>query len=232
MKSEYGGEFFKPDVLDKAIEDISGDIAVDIAAYGLDSTDADFHAMMEDYKRGIYIFKLQEDEVWDKIQLDSLSLIAYWEQHKEEYQLGERVSFDEIYTRTDTAAAELFKQLKQGVPFDSLRGENFRPSTKTAKGVYDSVDVEATLLARKADEIQGAGNFTAPFKSDGGWSIVMLRERHTARMMTYQEARPLMLGDYQEMEAERLEEEFLNQLHSIYKPKKYYDELENAYRIE
>ena len=104
----------------KAINILAEDMLLKQEAMNLDKTDPEFAQLMEDYKDGIFIFKLQEDEVWNKVKIDSADVYNYWNQNKDKYTWPERISFSEIYTTKDSLINICYDMLEGGTSFDSL----------------------------------------------------------------------------------------------------------------
>ncbi len=50
-------------------------------ALSLEKTDTQFAELMKDYQNGIFIFKLQEEEVWNKVKVDSIKLYDFYQKN-------------------------------------------------------------------------------------------------------------------------------------------------------
>ncbi len=59
---------FNRDEVVTAINKTSEDLLKEEEALNLDKVNPEFASLMNDYRDGIYIFKLQEDEVWNKVK--------------------------------------------------------------------------------------------------------------------------------------------------------------------
>lgn len=213
-----------------AIKKISSEVAIDIESMQLENSYPEFAELMEDYKNGIYIFKLQDDEVWSKIEIDSLRLLQYYEQNKEKYRWNDRVQFSEIFSRNDSLISHYYDLLKTGEDFDTLASiYTERPGFKDKAGKFDLIDANSSELAVEANKLRNQGDFSAPFKVTGGHSIVKLVKKEAARIKTFEEAKAEVSGAFQEEESKRLENEYLNSLKTIYKPVYNYKDLEKAF---
>jgi len=222
--------FIKINVM-KAANKLAEDKLIEQQAMNLQKDDPNFASLMDEYRNGVYIFKLQEDEVWNKLDIDSVKIYSYWEEHKEEFTLPDRVAFGEIYSMKDSLIQEYYKRLKAGTDFDSLAVlYTERPGKKNDKGRYQLQDVDFSDLSSKANTIEAPGDYTEPFPISGGYSIIKLYKREPARIKTFDEARAEVSGIVQEVESKRLENEFLDRLNNIYKPVIYYDELNKAFK--
>ncbi len=220
----------KPELM-KAIDKTSEDLLLEEEALNLPKEDPEFAALMDDYKNGIFIFKLQEEEVWDKIKYDSTAVYNYWEKNKEDYKLPERVAFSEIFSTRDSLINKYYKLLQDGADFDSLAAlYTERPGKKIAKGRYDLQDVEFSDFTRHANKIKNVGEYTEPVPFSGGYSIFKLNEREPARLKTFEEARAEVSSKFQEMQSKKLEEDYTSSLEKRYQPVIYYETLNDAFK--
>ena len=49
--------------------------------------------LLEEYKEGILLYRIEQDEVWKKVMVNDSLLKEYYNVHKEEYRWPERVQF-------------------------------------------------------------------------------------------------------------------------------------------
>jgi peptidyl-prolyl cis-trans isomerase SurA len=184
---------------------------------------------MDDYKNGIFIFKLQEEEVWNKILIDSVKLNEFYLSTKENYQFPDRVSFAEIFSAKDSVINSYYGQLQSGVSFDSLVSLTERAAVKDKGGVYPIDDVKKSPLYEEASKLEKPGDYSMPVKVTGGFAIIKLLEKDPARLKTFEEARAQVAGEFQENESKRLENDYIERLNKRYEPVVYYSELEKAF---
>jgi len=226
-----GKPIFVRDEVVNAINKLSEDLLKEEEALNLDKVNPQFAALMNDYRDGIYIFKLQEEEVWNKVIVDSASVYNYWNENKENYSLKERISFSEIFSMKDSLINIYYKSLVEGASFDSLANlYTERPGKKERSGFYELQDVDFSDFSKEANKLENAGDYSEPIPFSGGYSIFKLIERQSARLKTFEEAKAEVSGKYQEMESNRLEEEYINSLNKRYNPVIFYDELEKAFK--
>jgi len=226
-----GKPIFVRDEVVNAINKLSEDLLKEEEALNLDKVNPQFAALMNDYRDGIYIFKLQEEEVWNKVIIDSASVYNYWNENKENYSLKERISFSEIFSMKDSLINIYYKSLVEGASFDSLANlYTERPGKKERSGFYELQDVDFSDFSKEANKLENAGDYSEPIPFSGGYSIFKLIERQSARLKTFEEAKAEVSGKYQEMESNWLEEEYINSLNKRYNPVIFYDELEKAFK--
>lgn len=222
--------FLKVELM-KALNKFVGDKLIEYQAMNLQKEDPNFASLMDEYRNGVYIFKLQEDEVWNKLDIDSIKIYSYWEEHKEDFTLPDRVAFGEIFSMRDSLIQKYYGWIQEGADFDSLAAlYTERPGKKKDNGRYKLQDVDFSDLSRKANTIENPGDITEPFPFSGGYAIFKLYQREPARLKTFDEARAEVSGIVQEKESKRLEKEYLDILNNIYKPVIFYDELHKAFK--
>lgn len=217
--SDYNSKYLNSTLLNMAINTVAADLLLAEEAANIDKVDPEFAQLMEDYKNGIYIFKLQEEEVWNKISVDSAKVYNYWLTVKENYKLPDRVEFFEIYTKSDSTINHYYELIKNGADFDTIAAKyTERPGFKTKNGKFDLTDVSSSIQAREAFKLENPGDYSAPFKNGSGWSMVKLIRKEPTRLKTFEEARAEVTGKYQDEESKRLENEYIERLRNIYKP--------------
>ena len=216
-----------------AINILAEDMLLEEEAMNLDKTDPEFAQLMNDYRDGVFIFKIQEEEVWNKVKIDSADVYNYWNSNKEKYSWPDRISFSEIYSTKDSLIQKYYGMLKDGASFDSLATlYTERSAKKKDNGRYDLQAVDFSDFYKEANKINNAGTYTEPVVFAGGYSIFKLNDRQPARMKTFEEAKAEVSGEYQEMISKKLENDYLTSLETRYKPKIYYDKLEDAFKQE
>jgi peptidyl-prolyl cis-trans isomerase SurA len=229
--SDFANRMVDADLITNSVKKISGDDLLEQEALNLEKTNPSFAELMEDYKNGIFIFKLQEDEIWNKVSVDSVKLYDFYQNTKEKYVWPDRVSYSEIFTRNDSLSQVYMKQLNAGANFDTLASKfTERPGFKEKAGRFDLTDAKSNLLAIEADKLKNSGEYTSPVNNAGGYSIVRLNSKEKSRIKTFDEAKAEVSGAFQDFESKRLEREYLDGLKMRYKPVFYYDKLEKAFK--
>lgn len=216
-----------------AINILAEDMLLEEEAMNLDKTDPEFAQLMQDYRDGIFIFKIQEEEVWNKVKIDSADVYNYWNSNKEKYSWPDRISFSEIFSTKDSLIQSYYSMLKGGASFDSLAALYTERSVKKKdSGHYELQSVDYSEFYKEANKILNVGTYTEPVVFSGGYSIFKLNERQPARIKTFEEAKAEVSGEYQELLSKKLENDYLTSLDNRYKPKMNYDNLQNAFKQE
>jgi len=228
-KKDYYKKIITEDILKGAIKAVREDYLLKEEALNLEKTDSEFADLMDDYSNGIFIFKLQEEEVWNKIEIDSSKLNQYYLSTKENYKFPDRISFAEIFSAKDSVINSYYEQLQAGTDFESLASNTERLAMKNKGGVYPLNDIKTSPLYEEANNLEKPGDYSKPIKVTGGFAIVKLIEKDPARLKTFEEARAEVAGAFQENESKRLENDYIERLKRRYEPVVYYSELEKAF---
>lgn len=209
---------------------MANDRVLEIDAKYLPDRNPDFKQLMEDYKNGIYVFKLQELEVWNKIPNDSVLLHKYYDEHKSGYNWPDRIEFTEVFVRSDSAAQAIYQRALAGEHLDSLAGQYTERSNMRGKmGKHPLQDVNFNNLYKEANKYE-EGKINAPIPFEGGFVIIRVNKKEKSRMKTFEEAKPEVLSGYNEQEQKRLEEVYTNALKAKYKPVFFYENLKDAFK--
>ncbi len=227
--SEFNNKLVTEKLLNTAVNKDGENTALNLEAGVLEKTDEQFAALMDDYRNGIYIFKLQDDEIWSKVKVDSADLVKFYDANKEKYSWPDRVKFQEIFSRKDSLINVYYNRLQKGESFDSLAAKyTERTGYKEKAGMYEFTDL-SNPLAQEAQKLK-TGSFSEPIKSGNGFSIVRLIASDPARLKTFEEAKAEVSGQYQESESKRLESEYVGKLKNLYKPEIFYEKLDQAFK--
>jgi peptidyl-prolyl cis-trans isomerase SurA len=229
--NDYVNRLVTLDLLRGAANKLGADYLLDEEALSLEKTNAEFASLMEDYRNGIFIFKLQDEEVWSKISFDSTKLYDYYTSTKNNYLFPDRINFSEIFSRKDSLINHYYDLLKKGMSFDSVAAKyTERPGYAEKAGNYGLVETNNSPLSEAANKLKNSGDYSNPFSDAGGFSIVKLVAKEPSRVKTFEEAKAEVSGAFQESESKRLEQEYIDKLKNKYKAVIYYDNLEQAFK--
>ncbi len=193
-----------------------------------DKNNPEFAKLIAEYEDGVYLFKILEDEVWSKINIDSNMIAEYWKNNKEDFKWGDRVELKAIFVNKDSLINTIYGEINNGSDFDSLYSKyNVASVTKDINGL---MDVNTNAFTQNTITIKNIGEVSRPFHYQNGWAIVKLINREPSRIKNFEEAKAEAASALQERETKRLEEEYINKLKSVYKPVYYYDELQKAFK--
>ena len=210
----------------------TSDLLFETKSDEMEKTDPEFADVIEEYKNGILIFKLQEIEVWSKINVDSAGMYNYYQEHKSDFQWGQRVSYKAVICDSDSLIKNLHASVLKNKNFDEMFDNLYnRKSSVFKTTIVNLVDADKDNFSKEANKLNERGDISNVFRSgDRTWTFVELVEKQGPRTKTFEEAQNEVAGPYQEILTKEAEENYVKRLDEIYKPVKYYDALKDIFK--
>ncbi len=174
----------------------------------------EFRMLMQEYRDGIMLFEITDENVWSKALKDTLGLEEFHKQNLANYMWSNRVEAV-VYKSKDVKIAKATRKLvakraKKGTTIDAIRAEvnetsqlNLQTETGTfSKGDNETVDGVNWVLGITVDKVN----------ADGSVTFVEIIKVLEPTPKTLQEARGLITADYQTF----LEQNWIKELQSKY----------------
>jgi len=164
----------------------------------------EYNFLLKEYYEGILLFEIMEKEVWNKASEDSVGQHQYYEAHQADYQAGERANAS-LYASDSDEFIPILKPL--------LVDGNERQILETA--IAHKVKFESGYFRKEDRPWFARMPWTVgvhPMENNGMYYIAWLKEILTPGKMSFDEARPTVISDYQE----HLEKTWIVQLKSKY----------------
>ena len=169
-----------------------------------------FRMIYREYRDGILLFNLMEQEVWKRALEDTTGLEAFYELHKTEYMWPKRVDAG-IYTcQSKKTAKKIAKMLKKGATYDMVLAKYGAESELAV--VYDR-DKYAMSQKDILSKIDWEPGVTKPMETEGGvYTVVKVFEVLEPAPKSLSEARGIFTSQYQQF----LEKELIETLRNAY----------------
>lgn len=157
-------------------------------AAGLETRDAEFARMLKDFEESSMVSRLEFDETQKHAAISEAEARAWWEQHRREFRMPDRVIITEIHVPADRFAERLLDSLKNGADFTALaRRHTRRPGYWDRNGSWGWVSVDLNEMTRQTVGRE-IGDIFGPVRIDNGSSLVRLDGREAAREKSFDEA--------------------------------------------
>lgn len=184
----------------------------------LESEYPEFKQTVKEYNEGVLLYRLEQQQVWNKVLVNDSLLHLYFQEHRNQYTMPDRVNFQEIYVSRDSnEVLGLLDSLKAGVEFGDLASRHtMRVKYRQIKGEWGFQTVDENDLAKKAWTLE-VGQVSGMIRFQDGYSIIKVIGKEKSRPKTYEEALPEVSGQYHDYAANRLEEEWLDGLRKEFK---------------
>ena len=183
--------------------------SLDYYRQNLETYSPEFRYQMEEFKEGNLLFEIMERKVWSSAAGDSIGLKKYYGEHKGKYLWAESADVIIFSCNSKKAAEASLAALQQGKAWRKVTEE----SNNTAQA--DSGRYELVQIAL-AEGTQAKPGVITPINvnpSDGTAGFMKILKLHPANeQRTFEEARGLVINDYQYI----LEEKWLDELKKKY----------------
>ncbi len=175
----------------------------------LEDYNPEFRYQMEEFKEGNLLFEIMERKVWSKAANDSNGLKKYYNEHKNKYLWNASADVLIFSCNTKKAADESYAALNQGKDWKKIAEES-NNIVQTDSGRYELSQISL------AENIKPAPGMITPItvnSTDGTAGFIKIVKLHSANeQRTFDEARGLVINDYQNI----LEEKWIEELKKKY----------------
>lgn len=177
----------------------------------LEKESQEFASMMNEFRDGILLFKIESMEVWDKLKFDSTLAFNYWLKNRSKYKTYPIYEVAEIFILNDSLAKEIYEMAINGQKaFEELAKEfTQRAGFREKNGNWGKISSKDNKLAKKLYELDAKPGILQPFQFENGYSIVKINNYEPPREKTFQEAIPDFATEVQEILQKKLTEDWL-----------------------
>jgi peptidyl-prolyl cis-trans isomerase SurA len=149
----------------------------------------EYKFLLNEYYEGILLFEIMEKEVWNKASEDSVGQQQYYQRNMSRYNAGERVKATFYTAASPSILRDLKEILKEN---DARKIQEFMAKNKVkVESGYYKKEEKAVLK----DIPWEKGMFNA--ENNGMYYLAWIKEVLPAGVMSFEEARPSLISDYQ-----------------------------------
>ncbi|WP_340203356.1 peptidylprolyl isomerase [Ascidiimonas sp. W6] len=171
----------------------------------LENENKEFSAILNEYREGLLLFDIMQEEIWDEARMDSTGLRDFYEKNKNQYRWEQRV---ELITAsyTNVKATPVLKGLM-------LNETNLETLRKLAKNLPELKDVIFTAIIMDLDDYRLPERYKPSMKwfekkDDAGLTLFRTIALLPSQEKSYEEAKGSVINDYQNF----LEEKWIRSL--------------------
>jgi peptidyl-prolyl cis-trans isomerase SurA len=155
----------------------------------------EFKNIMDEYRDGLLLFDLMENEIWTKSKTDTVGLKKYYEANKSKYNWKDRYDVDILSSTDAKVISEAQKMLKKGKSIEAIKAK-FNKDNKVAIMVksglfeknYDILDKIPTL-------VKGVEN---TYKDANYSFVVNVKNMKPSQTKELEECKSKVINDYQQ----------------------------------
>ncbi len=223
-RSDMRGSSLSRNGIINALNKIADPVAVSEASKSLEREYPDFATLIREFRDGILLFKVEEQEVWSKLKFDSAAAKGYWAASSSRYMTEYKYDVSEIYSLADTTAKRMYDQALHTRSKEEFETQaalyTQRDGYREKKGHWGVLSVRNSKLAQlitnlkpKKDDILGPLNF------EKGYTVVRVNEVFAPREKSFEEAIPDFAPAYQDMMQKKLTENWIASLREKFEVK-------------
>lgn len=176
----------------------------------LEVENEDYAAVLNEYRDGLLIFDVMEKNIWDKAKNDTIGLLQFYENTKQNYKWKQRVDADIFSATSQATAQQVQKMLEAGKDAEEIKAElNPEGSVNVllTKGVFEVNEKE---LPNNFEIKKGISNI---YSSNDSFTVVNVKEILPEGIKDLEDVKGRVISQYQN----ELEKRWMDQLHSKYK---------------
>ncbi len=175
----------------------------------LEEYNADFKYQMQEFREGNMLFEIMERNVWSKAANDSIGLLKYYNQYKSKYLWSSSADVLMFSCTNSKAAEEAATALRNGKDWKKISDES-EGRTQADSGRYETTQIQLSPGVNFSegvisDPVVNVADNTASF-------VKILKMFPAGEQRTFEEARGLVINDYQNY----LEEKWIEELKKKY----------------
>jgi len=165
----------------------------------------EFKNIVQEYREGLLLFDLMEQEVWQKSKNDTLGLKQYYNKNKTDYFWEKRVEATVVTSESKSVAKNTRALLKKDVTIKELKTKE--ENIVVSEGLYELMDKE---LPKRFKFKLGVSKV---FKHNNQYVVVKVLKEVLPKQKTFDEVKGRVINDYQV----QLEKDWLLNLRTKYK---------------
>lgn len=171
----------------------------------LETVYPEFGNIVQEYREGLLLFELMEQEIWKKSKTDTIALQEFYTKNKANYFWGDRVEAVITTSEDKSTAKKVRGLLKKGISVDKIKEEENR--VVVSQGMFQSNDKE---IPSKYTYSNGVSKV---FKHNNQYVVIKGVKEVVPTQQEFDEVKGKIINDYQL----QLEKDWLIKLHAKYK---------------
>jgi peptidyl-prolyl cis-trans isomerase SurA len=164
----------------------------------LESNNKEYQMLLKEYRDGILLFSLMNQEVWQKGITDSLGQVNFYRKNIDRYQWKNRVEAFVVKVLDKNHLENARKSLLEN-PYSETLIQGFEANYKANSPL--AFQTESGLFEYENHEVLSKINLNLSFQEielDGVIYLVLLGQKYPAGPRKFEESRGLVIRDYQE----------------------------------
>lgn len=176
----------------------------------LEDENEDYANIVQEYRDGLLLFDLMETTIWNTAKTDSLQIENYYNLHKNKYLTPARIDAVVATSKNEKTLKKVAKLLKNGLPLEQIKARFNTNDKIDVIFTKDTMDSNHQALPKDFEFKEGISKIHI---HNDAYLMVQVKEVLPEAIKTLEEAKGLVISDYQVFK----EEEWLKELANKYK---------------
>ena len=178
----------------------------------LENVNEEFANILNEYREGLLLFDLMETKIWNSVKKDTSGLENYYNAHKNQYMWKERADAIIATASKEKDIKEVRRLLKKGEGVEAIKKKLNTEDQQRVIFTAGEIDKDHQALPKDYSFTKGVSDVY--FQNDT-YLVVQVNDIRPESVKTLEEAKGLVISDYQEY----VEKEWLEELKERYKVK-------------
>ena len=174
--------------------------------------------VLEDVTRSVLSQQMMNERLASRVHITDADLQTYYTANKDKYMEPAGAKISHIRVAEQKQADDLLKRLKNGEDFAKVAKES--PSDKMTEDVVKGSPVpgigDANGLSEAIFAAQAPALLDKSFKTEKGWEIVKVEEKHAERQKSFDEAKQHVTMDLTQRKRQEVQQEYLKEMMDKY----------------
>lgn len=210
------------DTLDfnKLFDEFSEELLLQYHEDNLENENEEFASILNEYREGLLLFDIMQEEVWDAARTDSVGLQEFYRKNDKEYTWKPRVNLRRASYENKAVTDVLKKIMTQETNLETL--QDLTNEIPTLKDVIFTAAILEVGDYRLPEDYKMSKEWYSG-KDATGFLLIRTIETLESQVKSFEDAKGTVMSDYQNY----LENEWLNSLRKTYEVKVNKKELKN-----
>ncbi|HLT42578.1 MAG TPA: peptidylprolyl isomerase, partial [Sphingobacteriaceae bacterium] len=190
-------------------EDFEDEMIKDYFRDKLEEDNEEYAAILDEYRDGLLIFDVMEQNIWEKAKNDSIGLQKFYEKNKMNYQWKKRVDGDIFGATSQITAQQIQTMLNEGKTPEDIKtalNQNVQINVLLTQGVFE---VDQEELPKDLEMKIGISKI---YNSHDSFVVINIKEVLPPSVKPLNDVRGRVISVYQN----EIEKEWMNELRSKY----------------
>jgi len=168
-RTDLGVLHLRSSTLQRGLDKVTESLLFSAKADHLERKDPAFAALLREYREGILLYQVEQENVWSRVQSSDSTLRAFFETRRDEFTYPDRVRFSELRLASSQAAAVVSAQLTSGLSLEEIARLDSLRMARPAQRALPMASGSSKIPQSSADALR---SFTRELSTD---SLVRIR---------------------------------------------------------